>query len=119
MRNGLIKQENLRLTDNGTADRNTLLLTATQLLRAAVKKVINLKQLGCLPNPLSDLFCADFGQLERVGNIVKHRLVRIQRIILKNHGNVAVLRRQLINRLPIEADGAGGDMLQPRYHPHR
>ena len=43
----LVKKEDLRLTDNGTAECNTLFLTAGKSLRTSVKKVGYVKDAGC------------------------------------------------------------------------
>ena len=45
--------------------------------------------------------------------------MRVERIILKDHGDVAILRRQVIDDLAADINGAGGDFLEARDHAQR
>jgi hypothetical protein len=42
--------------------------------------------------------------------------VWIERVVLEHHGDVAVHRRQIVHHAAVDADVAGGDLLQPGYH---
>src|SRR5262245_16544966 len=68
---------------------------------------------------LLDLSLGKFAQLQAEGHIVEGRHVRIERVILEYHGDVAIFRRQIVDHLTADADVAGGDFLQPRDHPQR
>src|SRR5262245_62611695 len=42
--------------------------------------------------------------------------MRVERLILEHHRDVAILRRQIIDDLPTDADLAGGDLLKASDH---
>ena len=45
--------------------------------------------------------------------------MRVERVILEHHGQVAVLGFQMADRAPVDVDFPGGDLVQPRDHPER
>jgi len=45
--------------------------------------------------------------------------VRVERVVLKHHGHVAVLRRHVVDHLAVDRDLAGADLFQPRDHAQR
>jgi hypothetical protein len=56
-------------------------------------------------------------QAER--HVVRDRHVRVERIVLEHHGDVAVLRRHIVDDMVIDGDLAVGDVLQPCDHAQR
>ena len=66
----------------------------------------------------------DFGlgvvpQFEPEREVVVHRHVRVERVVLEDHGDVAVPGRHVVDHAVAEADRARRDPLQPRDHPQR
>ena len=45
--------------------------------------------------------------------------MRIERIGLKNHRDVAFARREIVRHFAADQDAAFGDILEPRHHPER
>ena len=45
--------------------------------------------------------------------------MRIERVGLEHHGDVAILRMQLVDPVAVDADLATGDLLQPCDHPQQ
>jgi hypothetical protein len=45
--------------------------------------------------------------------------MRVERVVLEHHGDVAVHGREVVDPLRSDPDIAGGDFLQPRDHPER
>ena len=56
------------------------------------------------------------GQHQRERHVVAHRHVRIQRVVLEHHRDVALLRRHAVDDLAADADFAVGDFLEARDH---
>ena len=55
-------------------------------------------------------------QLEREAHVGGDRHVRIERVVLEHHGDVALFRRHVVDDAVADADLAAGDVLQPRDH---
>ena len=45
--------------------------------------------------------------------------MRVERVVLKHHRDVALARLQFVDAAVADADFAGGDFLEPREHPQR
>ena len=55
-------------------------------------------------------------QLQREGHVVGDGHVRVERVVLEHHGDVALLRRQVVDHPLADADLARGDVLEPGDH---
>ena len=115
----LVKEEHLRLTDDGTAQSNALALAAGQSLGLAVEQVGNIEDLGSLFHALLDLRLGGLAQLEAEGHVVKHGHVRIQGVVLEHHGDVAVLGSHIVDQTVADIKLAAGDFLQTGHHAQR
>lgn len=118
VRQRLVHEEDLGLTHDGAAHRDTLALTAGERLRLAAEVVREVEDLRRVLHLLADLGLVD-GDLEREAHVVGDRHVRVQRVVLEHHGDVPVLRRQVRDVAVTDADGAGVDVLEPREHAER
>jgi hypothetical protein len=58
-------------------------------------------------------------QAQREAHILRHRHMRIERVILEDHGDVAVFRRDVIDDAVGDADLAGGHVLEAGDHPEQ
>ena len=65
---------------------------------------------------LVDLAFGRPAQLEREAHVVGHRHMRIERVVLEHHGDVALFRRHVVDHALADADFAGGDVFQARDH---
>ena len=97
VRQRFVHQERCRLTDDGTTHRHTLALAARQLPGLAIEIGRQLQRLGCLAHPLVDLVLGHLGELEREPDVVVHRHVRVQRVVLEDHRDVTVLRLHVVH----------------------
>ena len=54
---------------------------------------------------------------ERHGDVLEHRQVRVESIVLEHHRHVAVLRRQFVDADAVEQDITEGYRLKSGKHP--
>ena len=63
--------------------------------------------------------CGRLRELQRERDVVAHGHVRIQRVALEHHRDVAVARGDLVDDLAADPQLAGRDVLEPRDHVQR
>ena len=112
----LIHQEYLGVTDNCTAHGDTLSLTAGKSLRLAVKQLLQIKDLGGLADLLVDLILRHLAELKAECHVIIHGHVRIQSVVLEDHGDISVLGLDIVHHLAIDLEGSGCDILQTCDH---
>ena len=112
----LVHQEDLGVTDNCTSHCNTLSLAAGESLRLAVKELGQIEDLRCVADHLVDLILRNLAELESECHVVIDSHVRIQSIVLEDHGDIAVLGLDIIHDLAVDLEGTGGDVLQTCDH---
>ena len=141
----LVEEEHFGIADDRAAQRNSLTLTARHRLWFPVKIIDDAQDLGCRHHLLSDLLLCvvahdpdelplavehgvavaialDVGrlvQLQSERHIVEHRHVRIERIFLEYHGNIAVLRLYIVDDPAVDRKNACRDLFKPRDHAKR
>jgi hypothetical protein len=115
----LVHQEHRGLAHDRPAHRDPLALAARQLSRLAVQPVVQAQDLGRLLDPGGDVALRQLAHLEREADVLAHRHVRVERVVLEHHRDVPVLRREVVDRPPADAQRARGDVLQPGDHPKR
>ena len=91
-----VHQEDLRLTNNSTAQSNTLTLTTGKSLRLTVEQLLDRKDLGRLTNAGINLLLGFLAQLQTECHVVINGHVRIQSVVLENHRDIAVLRSNIV-----------------------
>ena len=119
VRQRLVEQEHLRVADDGSAHRDTLALAAGQLPRKPLQIRAETENFGCVLHPRIDLRLRRAAQLHREAHVGGDRHVRVERVVLEHHGDVAFLRREVVDHPVADADLAVGDVLQPRDHPQQ
>src|SRR6056297_47879 len=53
---------------------------------------------------------------QAITHILRHAHMRVERVVLEDHGNVAIHRLKIVGTLPADAQLALGDRLQPGHH---
>ena len=112
----LVKQEDLRLAHDGAAHGHALALAAGQFARLALQQVREFEDLGGLVHAALDFFLGHFGDLQAIGHVLVVRHVRVQRIVLEHHGDVALGGLQVVDHAVADAQFAAGDFFQARHH---
>ena len=115
----LVEQEYFGVAHDGAPHRDALALAARKLLRLAVDQVGDVEHAGGFGDPALDLGLRIVLQPQTERHVFRHRHVRIQRVVLEHHRDVAVLRRHVVDDVAADHDVAVGDVLEPRDHPQR
>ena len=92
----LIEQEDLRIADNRAAHRDALALTAGQLSGIAIEIRDETENVAGLLNALLDLGLRALGEHQRERHVVADGHVRIERVVLEHHRDVALFRRAVL-----------------------
>ncbi|MNM81045.1 hypothetical protein D3C81_930320 [compost metagenome] len=114
VRQRLVEQEHFRVAHDGAADGHALALAARQFLRRALQVFAQIEDGGRLVDFLADDGRIDTGQLQRERHVLEHRHVRVQRIRLEHHRQVALGRWQGRDVAPVERQLAAVDRFQAR-----
>ena len=86
----------LRIEDEGARQRHPLLLAARELRRPARAELAELDHVQRLADALRDLRAsASAGPDSGKADVLGHRHVREQRVVLEHHADVAPVRRQV------------------------
>ena len=112
-----VHQEDLRASDDGAAHGHTLSLSTGERLGLAVQQLLQIQDLRRLTHLAVDLILGDLPQGQGKRHVVVDRHMGIERIVLKNHGDVSVLRLYIVHFHTVDQKFAFGDVLQSRDHP--
>ena len=111
-----VQQEDLRFTDNGAPQGDTLSLAAGQSLRLPVEQMGDVQDAGGLFHAALNFILRRFAQLQAERHVLKHSHVRVQRVVLEHHGDIAILRRHVVDQLVADVQLTVGDFLQAGDH---
>ena len=113
---GLVEEEHVRLADHRPRERDALPLSAGKLARLALEQPVDAEHRGRLAHALVDGFRVDLLRLEGEGDVLLNRHVRVQRVALEDHRDLALARRQIVHHAVADDDVAGGLLLEPGDH---
>ena len=116
VRQRLVHEEHLGLTDDRTAHGDALTLTTGEGLRLAAEVGLEVEQLGGFEHAGGALFLADAGDLEREAHVLGDGHVRVERVVLEHHRDVAVLRRNVGDVAVADEDVARVDLFEAGEH---
>ena len=119
VRERLIHEEHSRLADDGSREGDTLLLAAGELGGPPREEVADAQELRDplhFPRLLRGTEPTD---PQRILDVVAHRHVRVERVALKDEGDVAILGFEPNDTPPVDQDVALIRILEPREHAQR
>ncbi|MDT4870618.1 hypothetical protein FQZ97_1057030 [compost metagenome] len=119
VRQRLVEQEDIRLAHDRAAHRDALALAAGKLRRTTLKQMAEIENGGRFGNPRLDVIGRAPGDLQRKAHVLGNGHVRIERIGLEDHGDVARPRRQIVDLEAADLDGAVADVLEAGDHTQR
>ena len=93
----LVHEERLRLAHDGAPHGDALALAAGEGARLAIEEVLEAEHLRRVPHALVDLVLGHLAQAQPEGDVVVDRQVRVERVVLEHHGDVAVARRHVVD----------------------
>ena len=117
VRERLVHQEGGRLAHDRAAHRDALPLPAGEGARAALQELLEPEHAGDVRDAAVDLRLGRLPHLEAVGEVLRDRVVRVERVVLEHHRDVAVARREPGDLAVADPDLAVADLLEPRDHP--
>ena len=89
----LVEQEEPRLADDGAGEGDALLLAAGELAGAAGEQVVDADLAGGVLHAGGDLGLRHAVHAEREADVLLERHVRVERVVLEDHRDVALARR--------------------------
>ena len=116
VRQRLIEQRHRRLAHQRTPHGHPLPLSAGELLGQAIEQRSQLEDVRRPGDALVHFVARHTAHLEREGEVLAHGHERIERVVLEHHGDVALLRRQLVDDAVADANDAGADGLETCQH---
>ena len=119
VRQRLVEQVQAGVAHDGAADRHALQLAARQLARVALEQVVDGEHLRRPVDLGGDLLLRRSSRAQAEGDVVVHVHVRVQRVVLEHHRDVAPVRRLVVDRFAADLDGAGVGVLQPGDGPQQ
>ncbi len=111
-----VEQEQLGVAGQRTAHRDALALAAGQRAGLALQQVLDLQHLGDALHRGVALGLRYLAHFERKGDVAGDTHVRIQRVALEHHRDIAVLARHVRHVAATDVDAAGGGRVQPGHH---
>ena len=118
-RQRLVEQEGRRVGDQRARQRDPLRFAARALVRHLVEQVGDPHHLGDFAHALRPLARRHLLHAQPELDVLRHRLVRKQRVALEHHAEAAVARLEVVDDAPVDADLAGGRILEPGDHAQR
>ena len=112
----LVEQEDRRVADHRAPERDALPLSARKRLGLAVEQVLDVEHLGRLMHLAVDLLLGGLAQLKAERHILIDGHVRVERVVLEDHRDVAVLGGHVVDQLVADVELALADLLEPRDH---
>ena len=115
-----VEEVQARIAHHCAADCHALQLAARELARVAVEQVVDREHARGLAHLAIDLVGGRLARAQPEGDVVVHRHVRIERVILKHHRDVAPARRLVVDDLAADLDRSlvsvleAGDRAQQR-----
>ncbi len=100
----LVEQVHVRAAHDRAAHGDALALAAGELLREPIEQLLEAEHVARLADPLLDLRGRRAPQREPEGQVVPHRQVRVERVALEHHGDVAIARGRARDVFALDED---------------
>ena len=119
VRERLVHEVGLGLAHDRATHGHPLALTAGERAGLALEELGEPEDVGRLADALVDLRLRRLPQPEAEGDVVVDGEVRVERVALEDHGDVAVARGHVIDDALADSKHALADALEPGHHAER
>ncbi len=116
VRERFVEEKCLGLTDNGATDGDALALAAGELAGLALQERFDPEHRGGSADAALDVGLGNLPQHQREGHVLVDAHVRVERVVLEDHRDVAVLGMHVVDDAAGDGDGAAGDVLEAGDH---
>ena len=119
VRERFVHQEHLRTAHEGTPDRDPLALAAGQLARPTGEQLFDAEQARYVVDALLQLALLDLLLPKWESEVRGDGHVWVERVVLEDHRDVALRRRQVVDQASADSNLAAGHLLEPCDHAQR
>ena len=112
----LVHEEHLRMTNDRAADGNTLSLSTGERLGLSLQILGDAEDLRRFLDLLVDLRFGNLAQLKSERHVLIHGHVRIERVVLEDHRDVAIFRGDVVDESIADVELTLGDLFQTGDH---
>ena len=119
VRQRLVEEKDLGIAHDRPAERDALALPAGERMRAPVDELGEAEGRGDGSDAAVDLGPVDAAPAQAEGEVLAHAHMRVERVGLEHHGDVAILRRDRVDDALVDGEPARGDRFKPGDHPER
>ena len=116
IRKRLVEQEHGGLAHDGAAHGDALALAAGKIARPPLEEGLDAEHACSFHHARLDLGLRRFPVAQAVGHVVVDRHVRIERVVLEHHGDVALGRLDVVDHAIADPNLARADGLDPSDH---
>src|SRR5262245_7966172 len=119
MRKRLVEEDELRVSNERATDGDALLGTTGQNFDVEIGERPKMQEIEYVGDPRLGVGRGSTTNLQREGDVAAHRHARVERIVFKNHGDVALARRKTGDGLVVKKDLACGGTFNTSCHLER
>ena len=111
-----VEQKDLRIAQDRAPHRDALALPARELARMPVEQLVEVEDAGGVVHALRGERRVGVAQPQAEAHVLADRHVRVERVALEHHRDVAVLRFEIVDHLAVDRDLAAGDFFEAGEH---
>ena len=119
VRQPLVHEEDRGLADNRAAHRDSLALPAGEGAWLPPEIRLQVEDPRSFVHTAADLVLRELCELQRKRNVVANAHVRVERVVLEHHRDVAALWREIVYDAIADPHDAVSDVLEAGDHPQR
>ena len=112
----LVEEENLGVAHDRPAHRDALALAARELARAPLEVGRDVQGFGSSLDAGANIGLRRAAIDQAEGHVLVDGHVRVERVVLEHHGDVAVLGLDLVDDAPVDRDRPAADVLEAGDH---